>query len=47
MAANLVCKALHSTTFQCTTNLMMKLVPLYYDHIPSAQQDILCCTIMK
>jgi len=31
IAADLVCKTLHSTTFRCTTNLMMKLVPLYSD----------------
>ena len=47
MAADLVCKALHSTAFWHTTNLMMKQVLLYSDHIPLAQQDILCCSITK
>jgi len=47
MAADLVHIALCSTAFWCTTNLMMKLVPLYSDHIPLVQQDILDHTITK
>jgi len=47
IAANLVHKALHSKAFWHTTSLMMKLVPLYSEHIPLAQQDIPYCTIMK
>jgi len=42
-----MCKALHSKAFWHTTNLMMKLVPLHSEHIPLAQKEILCCTIMK
>jgi len=47
IAAVLVCKALHSTAFRCTTNLMMKLVPLYSNHTPLMQQDNLLHTITK
>jgi len=47
IAINLIHKALHSTTFRHTTNLTMKLVPLFSDQLPSTEQDILCQTIMK
>jgi len=47
MAVNLLHKALHSMAFWSTTNIMMKLVPLYSDSIPLAQQDILCHIIKK
>jgi len=46
-AITLLHKALHSKAFRCTTNLTMKLVPLFSDHLPSAEQDILCCMITK
>jgi len=45
IAVNLIHKTLHSTTFRHTTNLMMKLVPLFSDHLPSMEQGILCQTI--
>jgi len=47
MAVNLIHKALCSTVFRHTTNHMMKLVPVLSDHLPSMEQDILCCTITK
>jgi len=40
-------KALRTKAFQHMTNLMMKLVPLYSECIPSVQQDILHHTITK
>jgi len=46
IAVNLIHKTLHSTTFRHTTNLMMKLVPLFSDHLPSMEQDILCQTLL-
>ena len=40
-------KALQTTIFKHTMNLMMKLVPLYSDHLPSTEQDIIHHTITK
>jgi len=39
--------ALHCTAFRCTTNLMIKLVPLLTDCMPSVNQDLLHHTITK
>jgi len=36
----------HSLSAPCM-NLTMKLVPLYSDCLPSAEQDAICCTITK
>ncbi len=47
IAVNLIHKALQSTAFRFTTNLMMKLVPLFSDCLPSMEQNILCHTITK
>jgi len=47
IATNLIDKALCSTAFRHTTNLMMKLAPLFSDLLPSTEQDILCWTITK
>jgi len=45
---NLLHKALQSTSFwTCTTNLMIKLLPLLTDCMPSVNQDLLCHTITK
>jgi len=47
MAITLHHKALQTKAFWCTTKLMVKLVPLFSDCLPSAEQDILCHTITK
>jgi len=40
-------KALCTKAFQCTTNLVMKCIPLFSNCLPSMEQDIICCTITK
>ncbi len=40
-------KALQTTLFKHSTNLTMKLVPLFSDCLPSAEQDAIHCTITK
>ena len=40
-------KALRTTAFKRSTNLTMKLVPLFSDCLPSAEQDAIHCTITK
>jgi len=47
IAADLVCKLSTALPSTCTTNLMMKLVPLYSNHFASMQQDIFWHTITK
>jgi len=40
-------KALQTTIFKRSMNLTMKLVPLFSDCLPSAEQDAIRCTITK
>jgi len=47
IVVNLLHKALCSTAFRHTTTLMMKLVPILSNCLPSLQQNILCHTIRK
>jgi len=41
------CYGPYAEAFRRTTNLMMKLVPILSDCLPSLKQDILCHTITK
>jgi len=47
IAANLLHNALQCTAFWHTTNLMIKLVPILTNCMPSLNQDIIYCTITK
>ena len=47
MAITFLHKALLTKAFRATTNLTMKLVPLFSDRLPSAEQDIIHRTITK
>jgi len=47
MAITLLHKALHTKAFRATTNLTMKLVPLFSDRLPSVEQNIIRRTITK